>query len=194
MDPAAVLTEAGSVNERLTAGGDLWLRPWAPDDLDAVLCAFTDPEMWRQSEEPVDTVPAAAAWIAARQRHWATGTGYSWAVLDARSVVLGCVEVGAVNRRHGCGWVSYWTTKAARGRGVATAACRTASDWALYDLGLHRLELGHRLNNPASCQVATRAGYRPEGVQRDKLRYDGRWYDVEIHARLVTDRGFAAAS
>lgn len=188
MDRRALLTEAESVNERLSAGRDLWLRPWEPDDLDAVLCAFTDPDMWRQTDEPVDSLSAAAAWITARERHWSTETGYSWAVIDRRGVVVGCVEVASVNHRHDCGWVSYWTTRPARGTGVATSACRAVSGWALRDLGLYRLELAHRVNNPASCRVATRAGYRAEGVQRDKLRYDGVRYDVEVHARLATDR------
>ncbi|SFQ67529.1 Protein N-acetyltransferase, RimJ/RimL family [Amycolatopsis arida] len=175
------------VVEHLIVAGDLLLRPWVSGDRDAVLGAFADPEMGRQSSEPVDTAAAAAAWIAARQRHWAVDRAYSWAVTDTEGAVLGSVEVSAVDRRHDTGWVSYWTVAPARGRGVASTACRVVSDWALRDLGLFRLELGHRLNNPASCRVATHAGFRPEGIQRDKLRYGDRRYDVEIHARLATD-------
>jgi len=47
--------------------------------------------------------------------------------------------------------------------------------------------LGHRVNNPASCRVATRAGYPAEGVERAKLRYGDERFDVETHARLATD-------
>jgi RimJ/RimL family protein N-acetyltransferase len=59
--------------------------------------------------------------------------------------------------------------------------------WALDDRGLFRLELGHRTNNPASCAVARRAGFVVEGLQRGKLRYGDARFDVELHARLVTD-------
>jgi len=52
-----------------------------------------------------------------------------------------------------------------------TAAARAISEWAFTDLGLFRLELGHRTDNLASCKVATRAGYAVEGVERAKLRY-----------------------
>jgi RimJ/RimL family protein N-acetyltransferase len=52
---------------------------------------------------------------------------------------------------------------------------------------LFRLELGHRVNNPASCRVASRAGFAVEGLERQKLLYDGVRYDVELHARLATD-------
>ncbi|NIH77908.1 RimJ/RimL family protein N-acetyltransferase [Amycolatopsis viridis] len=106
---------------------------------------------------------------------------------DADDAVLGNVALGAVDQVHGTGWVSYWTTSAARGRGVATRAGAAVAEWAVTDVGLFRLELGHRMNNPASCRVATRAGFPAEGVQRQKLVYDGVRHDVELHARLATD-------
>lgn len=53
--------------------------------------------------------------------------------------------------------------------------------------GLFRLELGHRVNNPASCVVAERAGFIAEGVERAKLKYGDERFDVELHARLATD-------
>ncbi|WP_235994945.1 GNAT family N-acetyltransferase [Nonomuraea montanisoli] len=53
--------------------------------------------------------------------------------------------------------------------------------------GLFRLELGHRVDNPASCRVAAKAGFLAEGIERGKLVYDGVRHDVERHARLATD-------
>lgn len=75
----------------------------------------------------------------------------------------------------------------ARGRGVATTAVRAVAASALDDLGRFRLELGHRTNNPASCRVATAAGFPVEGLERAKLGYGGERFDVELHARLATD-------
>ncbi|MFJ3186444.1 GNAT family N-acetyltransferase [Streptomyces halstedii] len=105
----------------------------------------------------------------------------------AQGEALGCVAVTAVNQVHGCGWVSYWTTEAARGSGVASAGVRALARWDFDDLGLYRLELGHRTDNPASCAVARRAGFTAEGIERGKLRYEGVRHDVERHARLATD-------
>ncbi|MEW1804093.1 GNAT family N-acetyltransferase [Streptomyces virginiae] len=177
------------MRERVEVSSGLRLRRWTPADAGAVLAAFAEPVMSRQSAEPVVTLPAARRWLASRTEQWDAGAGFAFAVVDGADVVLGHVAVGAVDRRHGTGWVSYWTTAAARGRGVASGGCRAVAAWAFEDAGLFRLELGHRVDNPASCAVARAAGFAVEGVQRRKLEYDGVRYDVELHARLATDSG-----
>ncbi len=70
---------------------------------------------------------------------------------------------------------------------MATHGCRGLAQWCFAELGLFRLELGHRTDNPASCRVACAAGFTAEGLQRQKLAWDGVRYDVETHARLATD-------
>lgn len=177
------------VRDRVDASSGLVLRRWTAGDAGAVMTAFADPLMRGQSAEPVDSVRSAERWTAARGDQWDAGSAYSFAVVDGGGLVLGQVCVGQVERRHGTGWVSYWTVPTARGRGVASRACRAAARWAFDDAGLFRLELGHRVNNPASCGVARAAGFAVEGRQREKLAYDGVRFDVELHARLVTDAG-----
>ncbi|MDB1089178.1 GNAT family protein [Streptomyces sp. ACA25] len=174
------------MTDRLITAGGLVLRPWTATDAAAVHAAFSAPLMSRQTAEPVGDPAAAERWLAERAREWAEGTGFSWAVTDG-CAVLGCVRVSSISRRHETGWVSYWTVAAAQGRGVAGTAARTVADWALGDLGLFRLELGHRTDNPASCGVAARAGFSVEGLQRAKLRYGNERHDVELHARLASD-------
>ncbi|MEU6084519.1 GNAT family N-acetyltransferase [Streptomyces sp. NPDC047108] len=175
------------MEQRITAARGLWLRRWTDGDAGPVLTAFSDPSMRWQSSAPVSTPDAAARWIADRNEQWASGSAFSFAVTDDTDTVLGQVAVGAVNRQHRTGWVSYWTTEQARGRGVASQACRSLARWVFAEAALFRLELGHRTNNPASCRVAVAAGFAVEGTERRKLEYDGVRYDVERHARLATD-------
>jgi RimJ/RimL family protein N-acetyltransferase len=169
--------------------GRFTLRFWSPDDADAVRTAFAPAEMARQAAEPMDAPGAVQRWLAARARERESGSGWSFAVVDVADVVLGGVAVTDVNRRHDTGWVSYWTVTQARGTGVASAAVRAVAAWAFEEGGLFRLELGHRTNNPASCAVALRAGFRVEGLERQKLRHGDERFDVELHARLATDGG-----
>ncbi|MFF9479467.1 GNAT family N-acetyltransferase [Streptomyces sp. NPDC014733] len=175
------------MRDREDAPSGLVLRRWRTEDAGAVATAFADPLMRGQSTEPVDSVAAAARWTADRGDRWDAGSAYSFAVVDGGDHVLGQVCVGSVDRRHALGWVSYWTTATARGQGVASCACRAVARWAFDEAGLFRLELGHRVNNPASCGVARAAGFTVEGRQRQKLEYDGVRFDVELHARLATD-------
>ncbi|AEV84243.1 acetyltransferase [Actinoplanes sp. SE50] len=161
----------------------LLLRPWRDDDAPAVLAAFATPDMATQAGEPITDPAAARRWIT----HWRNAGGaHPFAVAYAGRIV-GHVAVSAVDRRHSVGWVSYWTTRADRGHGFGTAATAALAEWAFAELGLFRLELGHRVDNPGSCGVARGAGFLVEGRERAKLAYDGERYDVELHARLRTD-------
>ncbi|SEB46213.1 Acetyltransferase (GNAT) domain-containing protein [Paramicrobacterium humi] len=102
-------------------------------------------------------------------------------------VPVGNVGLSNIEYSHGTAWAYYWLAEGARGRGLATRALASIAQWAFTEQALHRLELGHRVNNPASCGVATRAGFATEGVEREKLRYGTERFDVERHARLATD-------
>lgn len=180
----------GATIDRMTAE----LRPWTVDDAPALRAAVaSDPELVRQTGgADLLTVDAAAAHI---RQHLAPRGPRSYALavtVDGRAV--GNVGIGAVDHVHETAWMSYWLAAEHRGRGLAAAALAGASAWAVRELNVFRLELGHRVNNPASCRVATRAGYPVEGVERAKLRYGAERFDVETHARLATDPAPAVVS
>lgn len=160
---------------------DIRLREWREDDAPAVLRAFRTPDLRRQSSFPVVTLKDAVGWITS----W-TGVGHAFAVTVEGGAVVGNVAVAGIDA-HDNGWVSYWVLPAHRGLGIATAATEQLARWAFGERGLFRLELGHRTDNPASCRVATKAGFRAEGIERGKLRHEGVRLDVERHARLATD-------
>lgn len=166
---------------------DTALRPWRPSDLPALLDAVrAGDDLPRQLDLPPDpSDDAVADRLRTHLLRWEPAAYVLAVTADDRPV--GSVALTHVERTHDTAWVSYWAAPAARGRGLTTSAVATAAHWALNTLGLHRLEVAHRVNNPASCRVATRAGFVAEGVERAKLRYDGVRYDVETHARLATD-------
>ncbi|MDT0377813.1 GNAT family protein [Streptomyces sp. DSM 42041] len=175
------------MRDRLDLPGGLRLRPWQPSDVRAVLGAFEEPVMQRQADAPLTSTEAAEQWLCRRRKQWLDGAAYSFAVTDGEDMALGGATVSNLNLEHSTGWISYWTTSAARGRRVASQGCRALVEWCFAELALFRLELGHRTDNPASCRVALAAGFAVEGLQRGKLVYDGVRHDVETHARLATD-------
>ncbi|WP_411557460.1 GNAT family N-acetyltransferase [Plantibacter sp. MPB07] len=164
---------------------DTCLRPWLPDDAAALQAAFiADVDLAPQfGGAELSAVEDARRFITQELR--SSDDRRNWAIIRDGGVV-GNVGMSAIDRRHATAWISYWLAGDARGQGLATRAVMTVVEWA-FTHGLFRLELGHRVNNPASCAVATRAGFLPEGVERQKLAYGEERFDVELHARLATD-------
>lgn len=158
------------------------LRPLRDGDAHDVLAAFeSSPDMARQGN--VANLSDAEAYVA---RLLAPESPHRpWAVVDrGRLVGLVCVSVNEENR---AGWVWYWMNSAARAQGWTRRAAATVAEWALTQWGLERLELGHRVDNPASGAVARSAGFVKEGTERGKFLVDGHRIDVDTYGRLRSD-------
>jgi len=163
----------------------LALRPWRAGDVGTVAAAYDDPgiQRWHTRSMSPDE---AAAWVASWADRWQGETGCGFAITTDDEVV-GQISLRSLDHGDGRSDISYWVLPGARGRGVATTALRLLSGWAFDVLGLHRIEVDHSVDNPASCLVATRAGYRLEGTKRgDALHADG-WHDMHLHARVAGD-------
>lgn len=163
------------------------LRPWRPADAQRLVeIAATTRDLDRQTGgASLGTVHDARAFIV---ETLAESTENSWVrAITVDDVAVGTIGLGAIDRRHETAWAWYWLAADSRGRGLATRALGAAVRHAFDGLGLHRVELAHRTNNPGSCAVATRNGFVVEGLERDKLRYGDERFDVETHALLATD-------
>lgn len=162
------------------------MRPWRLDDTQALLsiCKHS-PDLARQTGGGLESVADAEALIANYHSAAETETGRVRAITDGERLA-GCVGVTNVETRHRTGWCWYWVAGPDRGRGLATRGLATAAERAFAN-GVFRLELGHRIDNPASGAVAAKAGFVAEGVERAKLEYDGQRYDCRTYARLATD-------
>jgi RimJ/RimL family protein N-acetyltransferase len=73
------------------------------------------------------------------------------------------------------------------GRGYGTEATQLVVDYALDVAGLHRVHLQVFDFNPRAQRVYEKCGFVREGVHRDALHWDGRWYDAITMAILATD-------
>ena len=162
---------------------ELVLRPWRASDAPAVVEAYRDPGVQRWHVRSM-TEAEASAWVLSWADRWAAETGASWAV-EADGVLVGRMGLNALDLADGHGDAAYWVTPAARGRHIAPRALLAMTEWLFTEVGLHRISLEHSTRNPASCQVATRAGYLLEGTKRSAgLHADG-WHDMHLHARFA---------
>jgi len=161
--------------------GDLILRPWAEDDVEAIVGAINDPEIayW------IPLIPRPYTEEDAREffRGDVAPDDYRLAVTRSGDVVGG-IGMG-VNSHQYRGTIGYWVAAPVRGQGICTRALRLLSRHALAELGLQRLELITDPDNVASQRVAEKVGFEREGVLRAHLRHpDGRVRDSVMFSLL----------
>jgi RimJ/RimL family protein N-acetyltransferase len=128
----------------------------------------------------------ARAWVDSWPARWREETGAGWAIANDAEVV-GQIGLRGLSLRDGLADLSYWVLPRARGRGLATRALCAVTTWAFDELRLHRIEVAHSTRNPASCRVATKAGYTFEGTKRSEALHADGWHDMHLHARLIGD-------
>jgi RimJ/RimL family protein N-acetyltransferase len=152
--------------------GDTALRPWRDADLPDLVQACRDPDIVRWTSVPA-AYSEADARNYLRQRYDAAFAGLTapFAVVDADSGrLLGSISLLRFAWTHARGEVGYWLASWARGEGHATRAVRLICGWGFRSLRLERIDLMAAVENPASQQVAERAGFTREAVLRSYMR------------------------
>lgn len=169
----------------LRAKDAVTIRPWVRTDASGVMDAFEEPSIQQWHMRRLETKQEAVAWIKEWHRRWRAESDASWAVTgDDGANLLGYVALRSVDLEFGFAEITYWVLPRFRGRRVATNACSVVAGWALADLGLHRLEVRHSVDNPASCRVASNAGFELEATLRSALLHADGWHDMHLHSRI----------
>ncbi|MFE9726470.1 GNAT family N-acetyltransferase [Streptomyces sp. NPDC005794] len=169
----------------------LLMRPFAPEDTEAVYTACQDPEIQRWTVVPSPYTRADAELFTGKlsPSGWQDDTMYSFAVLLRGGGQL----VGALGVHGrilpGTYEVGFWTAREHRGSGLTTEAVRAAAHWAFTTLTADRLEWRAEIGNTPSRAVALRAGFRMEGEQRSALFNKGTRHDTWTGALLPADLG-----
>lgn len=177
-------------------GHGLRLRHWdatSEADVETWLRGRTDPEFqrWNTPLKAMNDLVDARASLAEKALAAPERTVADYCVTDAATgAALGHISVDAINPVMRTGRIGYWVLPEARGRGVASRSLAVVSRWALDELKLQRLELGHALGHEASCRVAERCGYGYEGTLRGAMFAEGRvdrFRDMHLHGRVAGD-------
>lgn len=161
--------------------GELLLRPWTEDDVDALIAGCNDPEVahWIPTIPHPYTREDALAFIRGevRPEHQALAIELSGQVVGGIGIGLNSHEYRAT--------MGYWVAAEARGRGICTRALRLLTRHALEELELQRVDLVTDPDNLASQRVAEKVGFQREGVLRAHLRHpDGRIRDSVMFSLL----------
>jgi RimJ/RimL family protein N-acetyltransferase len=166
----------------------LLLRPFRPDDVDAIFRACQDPDTQRWiGQLPVpyrrEDARVFVEEVAPHERSDRTGLSVA---MEARGELVGSGGLYFRGGRLGPE-IGYWVAPWARGRGYAAEAAHALAEWGL-GLGAPRVHLYADVGNVASQRVAERAGFRREGVVRAALEYrDGGRADAVLFGRVPGD-------
>ena len=147
--------------------GYVRLRRPESDDVSWIAEACRDPDMhlWIPHLPYPYTEEDARDYLGYVNEGWARGISAVFAIVGAKSLQpLGMIELRVPGT--GLGDIGYWVRQEARGQGVATAALRLLTTWAIQKHKLQRVQLTTDPKNHASQTVAERAGFRREGLLR----------------------------
>jgi RimJ/RimL family protein N-acetyltransferase len=149
---------ARKLDER--AGEPGWVEALPEQDGAGMAEAFEEHRLAGSLLQLVIAEPASGAYLGE----------FSLAIVEPGIAELGCAIVPAARRR-----------------GIATAALRLVSGWALETLELRRLQVTVDPRNTPALRVAERAGYRREGVLRAYREEGGRRMDAVLLSRIAGD-------
>ncbi|GAA0958342.1 GNAT family N-acetyltransferase [Frigoribacterium faeni] len=131
-------------------------------DIDAIVESCQDPELQRFTTVPTPYDRSDAEFFLARivDHGWSTGREYTWGLRAPGSSEL----VGMVSLRFGDHDIGFWTSPAARGRGLMSAAVRLVADWAFEQGDVAQIYWEGYLDNDGSAAVARSTGFTYTGV------------------------------
>ena len=129
--------------------------------------------------------------IAKRMRSWIFAEQYCqggcWGVFETASQALAGFIMMEVNLKNHSATMSYWLFQKFTGRGLMTDALNVLSRFCLENLKLNRLELSVSVTNEKSLALATRCGFKEEGISRDFERINGIFVDHHRLSLLTRD-------
>jgi ribosomal-protein-alanine N-acetyltransferase len=140
----------------------------------------------REFMAPFDPVrPEEFFTLAAQTEIAHNADGLRFAILDggelAGMIALSNVVYGAFRSAN----LGYWVDAKRNGRGLATRAVAALAEHAFGSLGLHRLEAGTLVDNPASQRVLEKNGFELVGLARNYLHIGGEWRDHLLYQRTA---------
>lgn len=177
--------------EKITISTErLLLRPFVPEDGDAVWPVVSDPRLYATTlglprEYPRELVDA---WFARVEQSREEGTGYFFGVFRLEDgAYAGNTGLLGVDQKSKCASISFLTNPAFWGMGYATEAARALCRFGFETAGLHRIGGSCMAHNPASRAVMKKVGFLDEGTRRQSLYKDGVWYDEDMLGLLRKD-------
>ncbi|WP_269858370.1 GNAT family N-acetyltransferase [Streptomyces sp. RPT161] len=134
----------------------------------------------------VTDLESSRAYLMAYAEKAAANAGRIYGIWTGGKLVGG-VLFRTMDVEQGTAEAGCWLEPSAVGKGLVTRAARVIIDWAVEELGIHRVEWRAAAANEASIAVARRLGMTKDGVLRESYLYRGKRHDIEIWSVLAPE-------
>lgn len=155
------------------------LRPIKPADHGALARMRGDVDLQKRLLGARDRVTEPVSdWLARRQ-----AGGWIAAVADGSGRFLGYVQIDRIHRANRTGWFGIALAEGARGHGHGAEATRLALAHARDVMGLRKVLLSVRSDNPA-VRLYARLGFRHVGTLMEEYDAGDAVHDVEVMEQI----------
>ena len=161
-----------------------------PESVEALLVAIEECKdflakhlPWIDGTDAADLKKRIRSWVLAEQ----LSQGGCWKILEKCSNSLTGFIMLDVNLKNRSATVSYWLLKKYSGKGYMTESLKLLSLYTFSTLKLNRLEFFASVENAKSAAVASRCGFREEGICRDFELKKGIFIDHRRFSKLARD-------
>ena len=167
----------------------LLLRRLGPEDAEAVFAYASDQEVTKYMSWPTHrTVADSLAFIHSTLDRYQRDEAGDWGIiLRATGNLIGTLGFPQVDRKNNQAAVGYVSGRRYWGAGLMPEAVGRLLQFAFNELMLNRIECIHALPNEQSGRVMQKAGMTFEGIARERLFAQGRYWDVKQYAILRSD-------
>lgn len=157
----------------------------------------SDAEMWQAIEESRTELREYLFWVDSTTnledvvkttdlffRKWDDDEEWGYTLFSRTdNHLLGCLGVHNISFRNQKAEIGYWLRTSETGKGYMAEAVRLA-ETALFEAGMHRVEILCDVNNTRSAAVAKRCGYTLESIAKEALYHYTGLHDEALYVRF----------
>ncbi len=117
------------------------------------------------------------------------GHGCAWIIeRKQNNELIGAIRINSFEKKIGSALIGYEIHPEHWNNGYASEALNTLVGFAHNSLNLNRIEAWTTTANKASQKVLKNNGFEHEGRQRQKIYFKDQLHDLELFARLKSDK------
>ena len=169
----------------------LKLRALEEKDFDLYLKYVNDNDINKQFLFNYDLNDARKRFNEIIEKYKSDEKPYIWVIsLKETNEFIGIISLDKISFKNNNFSIACGVLKEFRNKGYGFEATKYLIDYAFKKLKMHRLELGHNIDNFASEKVFEKLGAKFEGIARESKFYDGVYKDRKIYSILDNEWNF----